>query len=315
MVSISMADILVVDDNRANREALASLLEVAGHDVRRAASAREALESALADPPDLVVSDVLMPGMDGYVLVRELRADSRTAALPVVFYTAYFAGQDAQDLAQAHGVARVLLKPSDNDLILRTVKEVLAERTPKPAAGGSELGGEHLRIVVDQLLEKTGARAGARPCSPGPVASRSSAAASASPRSASRTTSAWCRAARAAATRASSSSRSRSRPPSATTSRPRSPLAANRRCGAGSARTPCCRSCSRARRRARSSSTRGRRTCSTKRKCASCTSSPATSPSRCTTSRRKRGWITSHTTTRSPTSRTGACSSTGSARR
>src|ERR1051325_5179246 len=157
MVSISMADILVVDDNRANREALASLLEVAGHDVRRAASAREALESALADPPDLVVSDVLMPGMDGYVLVRELRADSRTAALPVVFYTAYFAGQDAQDLAQAHGVARVLLKPSDNDLILRTVKEVLAERTPKPAAGGSELGGEHLRIVVDQLLEKTGA--------------------------------------------------------------------------------------------------------------------------------------------------------------
>ncbi|HJY77158.1 MAG TPA: EAL domain-containing protein [Burkholderiales bacterium] len=152
-----MANILVVDDNRANREALASLLEVAGHDVRRAASAREALESALAAPPDLVVSDVLMPGMDGYVLVRELRADSRTAALPVVFYTAYFAGQDAQDLAQAHGVARVLLKPSDNDLILRTVKEVLAERTHQPATGGSELGGEHLRIVVDQLLEKTGA--------------------------------------------------------------------------------------------------------------------------------------------------------------
>ena len=114
-----MADILVVDDNRANREALASLLEVAGHSVRRAASARQALESTRERPPDLVIADVLMPGMDGYVLVRELRADPGTAALPVIFYTAYFAGQDAQDLAQAHGVARVLVKPSDNDLILR----------------------------------------------------------------------------------------------------------------------------------------------------------------------------------------------------
>ncbi|HEV8111059.1 MAG TPA: EAL domain-containing protein [Burkholderiales bacterium] len=156
-----MADILVVDDNRANREALASLLEVAGHSARRASGARQALESALAAPPELVISDVLMPGMDGYVLVRELRADPRTAALPVIFYTAYFAGQDAQDLAQAHGVARVLVKPSDNDLILRTVEEVLSETTAASAAGAAmqpaaaELGGEHLRIVVDQLLEKT----------------------------------------------------------------------------------------------------------------------------------------------------------------
>ena len=150
-----MADILVVDDNRANREALASLLEVAGHRVRKAANAREALESARAEPPELVVSDVLMPGMDGYVLARQLRGDARTAHLPVIFYTAYFAGQDAQELAQAHGVARVLVKPSDNDVILRTVQEVLDQRVHRPAATSAELGGEHLRIVVDQLLEKT----------------------------------------------------------------------------------------------------------------------------------------------------------------
>jgi diguanylate cyclase (GGDEF)-like protein len=153
-----MADILVVDDNRANREALASLLEVAGHAVRRAPNAHQALEAAFGEPPELVISDVLMPGMDGYVLARQLRADPRTAALPVIFFTAYFAGQDAQDLAQAHGVARVLVKPSDNDVILRTVQEVLDQRKPhQPLAVSAELGGEHLRIVVDQLLEKTGA--------------------------------------------------------------------------------------------------------------------------------------------------------------
>jgi diguanylate cyclase (GGDEF)-like protein len=129
---------------------------VAGYEVRRAASAQQALEQARAAPPELVISDVLMPGMDGYVLARELRAAPATAAVPVMFYTAYFAGQDAQQLAQAHGVARVLLKPSDNDVILRAVREVLHERTPRPAAAAAELGGEHLRVVVDQLLEKTG---------------------------------------------------------------------------------------------------------------------------------------------------------------
>jgi diguanylate cyclase (GGDEF)-like protein len=152
-----MANILVVDDNRANREALASLLEAAGHGVDKASGARQALARARAAPPDLVISDVLMPGMDGYVLARELRAEPATARVPLIFYTAYFAGQDAQVLAQAHGVARVLVKPSDNDVILRAVKEVLDERPQRPAAGAADLGGEHLRVVVDQLLEKTGA--------------------------------------------------------------------------------------------------------------------------------------------------------------
>ena len=151
-----MSHILVVDDNRANREALASLLEIAGHSVSKAPGARQALALARVEPPDLVISDVLMPGMDGYVLARQLRADPATTAIPVIFYTAYFAGQDAQELAQAHGVARVLVKPSDNDLILRSVQEVLDERTQRPAAAPAELGGEHLRVVVDQLIEKTG---------------------------------------------------------------------------------------------------------------------------------------------------------------
>ncbi|TAK79978.1 MAG: EAL domain-containing protein [Betaproteobacteria bacterium] len=152
-----MAKILVVDDNRANREALASLLETAGHSVDKASGAPQALAQARAAPPDLVISDVLMPGMDGYVLARELRADPATSAVPLMFYTAYFAGQDAQVLAQAHGVARVLLKPSDNDLILHAVKQVLDQHTERPTAGAAELGSEHLRVVVDQLLEKTGA--------------------------------------------------------------------------------------------------------------------------------------------------------------
>jgi CheY-like chemotaxis protein len=129
-----MSSILVVDDNRANREALAALLESAGHTVLLAASAGEALAKARETQPRLVISDVLMPGVDGYVLARELRADPATARIPMVFYTAYFAGQDATELARAHGVGRVLMKPSDNEAILMAVREMLEEPGPRPAA-------------------------------------------------------------------------------------------------------------------------------------------------------------------------------------
>src|SRR5512134_1921420 len=140
-----MATILVADDNRANREALAALLEAAGHTVIRAADGREALALARDAPPELVIADVLMPMMDGYELARRLKADPAMATAALMFYTAYFGGQDAQALAQAHGVTRVLVKPSDNAEILREVEAVLASRHEAPAQIGGDLDQGHLR--------------------------------------------------------------------------------------------------------------------------------------------------------------------------
>jgi len=151
-----MATILVADDNRANRDAMAALLETAGHRVLSAADGREAFERAREHRPDLVISDVLMPEMDGYELARRLQLDPATSGTVVLFYTAYFSTQEAMDLALAHGVARVLVKPSDNDAILAAVDEVLAARAG-PRAVPSNLDREHLRVMVDQLLDKTGA--------------------------------------------------------------------------------------------------------------------------------------------------------------
>src|SRR5258708_27600588 len=74
-----------------------------------------------------------------------------------MFYTAYFGSQDAKQLAGALGVARVLVKPSDNEVILRAVDEVLAARPAAPTPGAGDLDSEPLRLMVDQLLEKTGA--------------------------------------------------------------------------------------------------------------------------------------------------------------
>src|SRR5262245_24256443 len=144
-----MAVILVADDNRANREALAALLESAGHTVLRAVNGAEALALARQARPGLVISDVLMPAMDGYELARRLREDHATAGTAMMFYTAYFGGREAKELAQAHGVTRVLLKPADNDEILRQVEAALSAREGVPGRAGPELGETHLRVLVD----------------------------------------------------------------------------------------------------------------------------------------------------------------------
>ena len=152
-----MAKILIADDHRANREALAALLETVGHYVLVASDGKQALDLAREHKPELLISDVLMPGMDGYELTRRLKLEPQGAAASVMFYTAYFGSQDAQQLAHSLGVARVLLKPADNDAILRAVGEVLGARPAAPSQGSGDLDRDHLRLMVDQLLEKTGA--------------------------------------------------------------------------------------------------------------------------------------------------------------
>ena len=152
-----MAKILIADDHRANRDALAALLETAGHYVLTAGDGNQALNLARDNLPELIISDVLMPRMDGYELTRRLKLEPATAGASVMFYTAYFGSQDAKQLANSLGVARVLVKPSDNDVILKAVEEVLATRPAAPAPGTGDLDRDHLRLMVDQLLEKTGA--------------------------------------------------------------------------------------------------------------------------------------------------------------
>ena len=81
------ARILVIDDQRANAEMLAEALRGRGYDVATANEGRVALEEIARTRPDLVISDILMPGMDGFELCRRLRAQPATALLPVVLVT------------------------------------------------------------------------------------------------------------------------------------------------------------------------------------------------------------------------------------
>lgn len=104
------ARVLIADDNADMREYLARLLGGAGYDVSLAADGQEALETIRADQPDLVVSDVMMPRLDGLGLVAALRTDSRTAAVPVLLLSAR-AGQEASIEGLHAGADDYLVKP------------------------------------------------------------------------------------------------------------------------------------------------------------------------------------------------------------
>ena len=84
-----MATVLVVDDIAANRELIVTLLAYQGHETIEAADGAEALTLVRAQRPALVISDILMPTMDGYELLRQLRSDPDLRNTPVIFYTAY----------------------------------------------------------------------------------------------------------------------------------------------------------------------------------------------------------------------------------
>ncbi|WP_106279186.1 response regulator [Paraburkholderia sp. BL25I1N1] len=113
------ARLLVVDDNADLREYMSRILRAAGHDVRLATDGQAALEAARAEPPDLVLSDVMMPRLDGFGLLRALRADPDLRDTPVLMLSAR-AGEEARVDGIEHGADDYLTKPfSARELLAR----------------------------------------------------------------------------------------------------------------------------------------------------------------------------------------------------
>ena len=154
-----MATILIVDDLSANRALLGTILHHEGHRLLEATNGFQALASARAELPDLVITDVLMPVMDGFELVKQLRQDPTTREIPVVFATAHYGQREAKALALSSGVTFVLTKPLQYADVLRVVGRALSgESESGPPPDGPplvrEFDREHLGLLTDQLSEK-----------------------------------------------------------------------------------------------------------------------------------------------------------------
>lgn len=154
-----MARILIVDDNAPNRELVATLAGYLGHQVMEASDGAEALTLVCEEKPELVICDLLMPVMDGYELVRQVRNDPAVAHTQIIFYTANYQEEEARTLADQLGVRRIIFKPCLPEDILAAIEAALSDPAlpPDTEIKLDEQGfeAEHTRLLTDTLSRKS----------------------------------------------------------------------------------------------------------------------------------------------------------------
>lgn len=151
-----MTSVLVLDEAVPGRQPLETILRPGGYEVVQADSGARALEIVRAWQPDLVIADILMPTMDGYQLIRELRRDPATANIPVILYIGPCLIEEVRELAGAFGVSHILLKPPEPDEVLRMVSDALSQPhdlTPRFPSEDFQL--QQLHMLTTKLLQKT----------------------------------------------------------------------------------------------------------------------------------------------------------------
>ena len=150
-----MSTILIVDSNPTDRRSYITLLGNFGHRLLEASDGSQALELARAELPDLIITDIIMPNMDGFTLVRNLRAEPLLRGLPVIFHTDNYDVSEIHRLARADGVEHVLRKPAEPQEILRVVNKALKQPAiPAKLSQTGELQHEHLQLLTDKLYQK-----------------------------------------------------------------------------------------------------------------------------------------------------------------
>lgn len=125
--------ILVVDDLLENRYLLEQLLRAKGHQIVCAGDGVEAWDKLGGSDFDLIISDIMMPRMDGFELCYNVKSDPRLTQIPFIFYTATYTADDDKAFALSLGAAAFILKPQEPDAFVHSLDDVLAN-TPMPSA-------------------------------------------------------------------------------------------------------------------------------------------------------------------------------------
>ena len=123
-----MANILIIDDSPTDIRVFSTLLERAGHQVIAVSSAEEGIERARAEPPHLVIMDVIMPGMNGFQATRTLTRDPLTAKVPIVMITTKSMETD-RVWGMRQGAKAFITKPVNEKDLLACINDLLASGT------------------------------------------------------------------------------------------------------------------------------------------------------------------------------------------
>lgn len=129
-MNIPYGPLLVVEDVPNVRELLEVTLRFKGYPVVTARNGQEALEQVRKERPALIITDILMPTLDGFAFVQRLRTDPKTRDIPVIFLSATYVTPEDKAFAMSLGAARFLEKPIDTEEFLLTVAELLTQGPP-----------------------------------------------------------------------------------------------------------------------------------------------------------------------------------------
>jgi len=162
-----MKTILLVDDKEDNLYLLETVLTNNGYNVVTAAHGAEALIKARKSPPDIIVSDLLMPVMDGYTLLRRWRHDPELCNIPFVVYTATYTDANDRKLAIELGADEFILKPTETEDLLMRLRDVersfdrTMDRKAAPSVDddvASAGDSTHLKLYNESLVRKLEAK-------------------------------------------------------------------------------------------------------------------------------------------------------------
>lgn len=145
---------VIADDHVENLYFLEVLLQANGFTTVSAENGAQALELVRAAPTDLVVSDILMPVMDGYALCKAMKADPQLQGIPFIFYTATFTTAKDEELALSLGADRFLVKPMEPDRLMAIIIEVMAAPRPQALQHTSNSERQVLKEYSEALFRK-----------------------------------------------------------------------------------------------------------------------------------------------------------------
>ena len=151
--------ILVVDDIAGNRKLLRATLDAESHATLEAADGIEALQVLAREPVDAIISDILMPNMDGYRLCHEVRRNDRLKRLPFILYTATYTSPTDKKLAETVGADQYVMKPAPVQALLAALAEATTKARTRGLAAPSlpdetTVLRQYSQTLVNKLEEK-----------------------------------------------------------------------------------------------------------------------------------------------------------------